>query len=86
MNWTSTRVPLWQIDCENFYRSGHPIELRDVTTNEHKQFVAAFAQRHQLRIIERGTTVRFERENNEHSNGFDTGKTVEIPNRLGTLN
>jgi hypothetical protein len=59
MNWTSTKVPLWQIDCENFRKAGTTMELRDVTTEEHASFVKAFGERYGLRMEQDGTTVRF---------------------------
>ena len=59
MNWTTTKVPLWQIDCENFRKVHQPFELRDVTTAEHKLFVEMFAARYLMQYTERGTTVRF---------------------------
>ncbi len=59
MNWSSTRVPLWQIDCEEFRKVGRPFELRDVTTPEHEKFVEAFSVRHGLMNGREGTTVRF---------------------------
>jgi hypothetical protein len=64
MNWTSTTVPLWQIDCENFRKVGKPFEPRDVTTEEHKRFVAAFGSKFRLKVAQKETTVVFDRTNN----------------------
>ena len=64
MNWTSTTVPLWQIDCENFRKVGKPFELRDVTTDEHKRFVAAFGSRFHLKVAEKDRIVLFEPRSN----------------------
>ena len=61
MNWTSTKVPLWRMDCENFWRAGTAFELRDVTTEEHKKFVQAFSFLRHIKVSERGTTAYFER-------------------------
>jgi len=60
MNWTSTNVPLWQSDCENFWRAGGPFEVRGVSSDEHKAFIALFAERHSLNFSQSGTTVSFE--------------------------
>jgi len=59
MNWTSTQVPLWQIDCEEFRKVGHPFELRDVSTPEHEKFIEAFGAKHWLKTARRGLTERF---------------------------
>jgi hypothetical protein len=64
MNWTTTKVPLWQIDCENFRKVGRPFELRDVTTTEHWQFVKVFGARYAWNYTKEGSTVRFEPERN----------------------
>jgi hypothetical protein len=60
VNWTTTKVPLWQVDCENFRRTGRPFELRDVSAPEHLQFVNAFAARYELTVKEDRGSVRFE--------------------------
>lgn len=60
VNWTSTKVPMWQIDCESFRKIGRVFELRDVTTPEHRAFVEAFSERFRLKITQSGTTVTFE--------------------------
>jgi hypothetical protein len=70
MNWTSTKVPMWQIDCENFRKVGTPFELRHVTSEDHKAFVAAFAKENTLITSEQGTTVHFE-------SGLRKGRSVE---------
>ena len=59
MNWTTTKVPLWQIDCENFRRTMRPFELRDVMAPEHLEFVQHFAARYELEVEEKGTTMLF---------------------------
>jgi hypothetical protein len=58
MNWTSTKVPMWQVDCENFRRSG-AVELQDVSTPEQKAFVQAFALKYDMDVEWKGSTVRF---------------------------
>jgi hypothetical protein len=62
MNWTTTTVPLWQIDCDNFRRVGKPFELRDATTPEHDAFVDLFCARYGLKSARKGTTVCMEPE------------------------
>ena len=59
MNWTSTKVPLWQIDCDAFRKVKREFELRDVTTEEHEQFVLAFYGRYDWKPKQSGTTVTF---------------------------
>jgi hypothetical protein len=59
-NWTSTKVPLWETDCLQFWRAGQPFELRDVSTEEHFLFVARFAKAHELEVRRDGTTVIFQ--------------------------
>jgi len=61
MNWTTTKVPLWQIDCENFRRADSAFEVPDVTTTEHQEFVEHFAARYGLKYKQADGTVRFER-------------------------
>ena len=58
-NWTSTKVPLWETDCMQFWRAGLPFELRDVTEEGHYMFVAQFAAAHDLAVMREGTTVVF---------------------------
>jgi hypothetical protein len=60
MNWTSTTVPLWQIDCDNFRRVLRSFELRDVTTPEPERFVKVFRERYGLKMSRTGSTVLFE--------------------------
>src|SRR5687768_7560762 len=48
LNWTSTKVPLWQIDCDEYRKLRKPFELRDVTTEEHKVFAVAYSSRFDL--------------------------------------
>lgn len=59
MNWTSTTVPMWQIDCENYRRVWLDFELRDVSTPEQEAFVKAFAEKHGIKTERHGSTVRF---------------------------
>ena len=58
-NWTSTKVPLWETDCIQFWRAGQPFELRDVTTEEHCMFVARFASAHDLEVVRKDCAVVF---------------------------
>jgi hypothetical protein len=60
MNWTSTQIPLWQIDCDSFCKVGRVFELRNVSSFEHHQFIEAFAAKHGLTATISGTTVVFE--------------------------
>ena len=60
LHWTTTTVPLWQIDCENFRKANCPFELMEVVSEEHRKFVRAFAARYGVRCRCRGTTVVFE--------------------------
>jgi hypothetical protein len=60
MNWTTTKVPLWQLDCDNFRKAGSPFELRDVSAQEHFAFVKEFAGRNRLNVKRAGSVVRFE--------------------------
>lgn len=59
-NWTSTKVPLWETDCLQFWRAGLPFQLRDVSTAEHDRFVRQFAAAHDLEVTRDGSTVLFE--------------------------
>ncbi len=59
INWTSTEVPMWETDCVQFWRTGLPFELRNVTTDEHDAFVQRFAEAHQLTVERYGNTVCF---------------------------
>jgi len=61
MNWTSTQVPLWQVDCSEFCRVGRPFEVRDVNLPEHDHFIELFATRHDLKFVRNGSTVVLER-------------------------
>jgi hypothetical protein len=58
-NWTSTKVPLWETDCVQFWRAGQPFELRDVSTEDHHMFVARFANMHNLDVSRDGDRVVF---------------------------
>ncbi len=59
INWSSTEVPMWETDCVQFWRTGLPFELRNVTTAEHDAFVERFASAHQLSVEREGNTVIF---------------------------
>ena len=59
VNFTTTKVPLWQIECDNFRRVGSEYELRDLATPEHDQFVQNFAARYDLDFKRDGSTVTF---------------------------
>lgn len=58
-NWTTTKVPLWETDCVQFWRAGMPFALKDVSTEEHFLFVARFSHAHDLSVVREGTTVTF---------------------------
>lgn len=58
-NWTSTKVPLWETDCIQFWRAGQPFELRDISTEDHYLFVARFSAAHHLDVSRAGGTVTF---------------------------
>jgi hypothetical protein len=58
MNWTSTEVPLWQIDCENYRKTRQPFELRDVSP-EHSAFIEHFTERYDLECKRNGNRVIF---------------------------
>ena len=62
MNWTSTKVPLWQLDCQNFWRAGTAFEIRDVK-DEDRPFIETFAASHHLSYTRRGETVIFQAPN-----------------------
>jgi len=59
MNWTSTNVPMWQVDCYNFRKVGTSFQLRDVTTDFHRSFVEYFAARYDLAVRMDGETAVF---------------------------
>ncbi len=59
LNWTTTKVPCWQTDCEAFRRVGHPFELHDVTTAAHEEFVETFCAHYDCHVMRAGTTVTF---------------------------
>jgi hypothetical protein len=59
VNWTSTTVPMWQIDCENFRKVGSTFQLKDVTTEEHRTFVKLFCVRYDFSVTMAGTTAIF---------------------------
>lgn len=55
-NWTSPRLPLWQVDCEEFRKSESPFELRDVGP-EHERFIHVYATRFGLDVRREGSTI-----------------------------
>ena len=59
VNYTSTTVPMWQIDCEELARRGRLFELRDVSDEEHFQFVQGWARRNGWSHSRSQTTVTF---------------------------
>lgn len=59
VNWTSTKVPLWETDCLQFWRAGQPFELRDVSTQDHISFVSQFANAHELEVERDGESIVF---------------------------
>ena len=61
MNWTSTIIPMWQNDCDQFLEVNRPFELRHIQTAEHEEFVAAFSKEHNLKVTRSATTARFEK-------------------------
>ena len=61
MNWTTTQVPMWQVDCENYRKTGTPFKVRDVSRREHFAFVQMFASTHGLEYEFNGSTVFFTR-------------------------
>lgn len=78
MNWTTTTVPLWQVDCENFRTTGQAFELRDISTEEHRNFIQIFSARFGLLAKIKGDVALFQ--------GSDKKKTgpVSISTRLAT--
>ena len=62
MNWTSTRIPLWQADCEDFRKLRRPFELHDVGP-ENDVFVDAFALRFDLNVARDGSKATFSPKN-----------------------
>lgn len=59
MNSTSTKVPLWELDCDSFRRTLRPFALHDVTDEAHHRFVASFAREFDLRTEKVGSKVIF---------------------------
>jgi hypothetical protein len=59
VNWTSTTVPMWQIDCESFRKVGGIFQLKDVSTEEHHLFITHFCARHGYKFTMAGTTAIF---------------------------
>ena len=58
MNWTSTRMPNWQSDCEDLRKLRHPFQLRDVGV-ENERFVEKYADRFDFKVEREGSTVTF---------------------------
>lgn len=50
---------MWQIDCETYQKVGGTFQLRDVTTDEHQNFVAFFAARYNLTVSMDESTASF---------------------------
>ena len=50
---------MWETDCMQFWRTGLPFELRNVSTAAHEEFVREFADSHQLTVEREGTIARF---------------------------
>jgi hypothetical protein len=59
VNWTTTAVPLWQVDCENFRKTGRPFELRGVSLQEHHEFISAFSARYDLQVVKNDDSALF---------------------------
>jgi hypothetical protein len=59
VNWTSTQVLLWQIDCDTFRKVGRAFELREVNTKEHEDFCEFYAARYGLTTKREGNKVVF---------------------------
>jgi hypothetical protein len=68
MNWTTTTVPLWQGDCDNYRRTGRPFEVRDVTTPSQREFLDQFAARHDLAVSQEEQIARFEKSKSKRRN------------------
>jgi hypothetical protein len=77
VNWTSTTVPLWQVDCENSRKTGQSFELREVTAEEHRQFISAFCARYDLRVTQQSNIVTFQ--------GAKKKAVQAVPNRFQAL-
>ena len=60
LNSITTKVPLWEDDCERFGRRGVPFVLRDVTSAWQVQFIKAFSAHAHFRFTRHDTTVLFE--------------------------
>ena len=58
MNWTSTKIPLWQIECDHLRKTLSPFELRDVGP-EHNGFIEAFTTLYNLECVREGSTITF---------------------------
>jgi hypothetical protein len=58
MNRTSTQVPLWRIDCEQFRKLGS-FELLHVNTEAHETFIKAFIAENDLNHAREGSTITF---------------------------
>jgi hypothetical protein len=58
MNWTSTKAPLWKVDCVYFHKVARPFEVRDVSTPEQQRFLGLFAAERGLDLIWKGNAAR----------------------------
>jgi len=59
LNTTSTKIPHWETDCENYVVALPSFELRDVSRSDHIKFVEEFAIKHGLKFRLEGTTAIF---------------------------
>ncbi len=71
VNWTSAKVPMWQMDCQNFWRAGLPFEVRNVSEEEDVKFIETFASSHSLNYVRKGETAYFD------TPGFASGNELE---------
>jgi hypothetical protein len=75
VNWTSAKVPMWQMDCQNFWRAGLPFEVRNVSEEEDVRFIETFASSHSLNYVRNGETAYFDTPgfalDNESESGAD---------------
>lgn len=56
-NWTSTKVPMWEVDLIEFWRTGRPFEVREVSTPDQEEVILRFARSRGLKIERAGTTI-----------------------------
>ena len=57
MNWISTKLQMWQKDCENLRKLG-PFCLVHVGP-EHNEFIEGFAQKHKIECERSGSKATF---------------------------